>query len=334
MMIIYLVFIRRNKMLNGFFIGMDIGGTHVRIVSCDEAGNEISAVKKVPFVKYGNAETEVVENLCKLIEAAICEKSMENKQLKGIGIALAALFSRKNGDITVWPNNKTWDGFPVKDYLTKRFNVPVLLEDDANSAALGEHFAGAGRGYDNFAYITVSTGIGCGLILNGSLYIGSTGWAGEIGHIKVVEDGPECSCGEKGCLQSVASGPALLRKFKGTQTFKDCSNAEALDLKEVARFAKMGLSDASGLFAEAGEHIGKMAASLVMVLDLQAIILGGGVMEAGDVLLESINTTLNVYLKSFKRDIKVIKSQMGDNNGPIGALNLIIRFADENKFIT
>ena len=321
---------RRGQTLNSFFVGLDVGGTHVRIAAYDESTCHISAVGKAAFKKLSGPEAEVEENVCKRIEAVIRERGRDGKELKGIGISSAAIFDRKSGSIAIWPNNKMWNGFPLKSYLLKRFMVPVVLEDDANSAALGEHLAGAGKGYGDFVYITISTGIGCGLILNNSLYIGSNGWAGEIGHIKVVDDGPECSCGARGCLQSIAAGPAIRRRFAEIKAF---GNHETISLQEVADLAHKGVSEAKSVFGDAGVYIGKMVSNLVMLLDVPLVVLGGGVAEAGDVLFGPINSTLNACLNEFGRDVHVKKCQLGENNGVIGALDLIYRHVNEGNAI-
>ena len=311
--------------MDSFFVGLDVGGTSVRIASYDDSVNSIPDVKKVTFKRLGDARQEVDKNICELISAIVNEKSQENKRLRGIGLSLAALFDRISGEISMWPNNKVWDGFPLNEYLMEKFKVPVLMEDDANSAALGEHFAGAGKGYCNLAYITVSTGVGCGLILNNSLYTGSNGWAGEIGHIKVAEDGLLCRCGNNGCLQSLVSGPSLLEKINRIKISKGWEGFDTLDLKDVVNLACQGDKDAYGIFYEAGVHIGRMITNIVMLLDISLVILGGGVTGAGDLLLKPINKTLNDCLKHFKRNVEIKKSELGDSNGAIGALSLIYR---------
>ncbi len=315
--------------MNTFFIGIDIGGTHVRIATYDETLGYISDIKKVKFKKSGICELEISENICDLITSAINEMKQENKVLKGIGISLAALFERTTGNIVKWPNNMTWNGFELKKYLQSKFNVPVILEDDANSAALGEKLEGAGKGHDNLAYITISTGVGCGLILNNTLITGANGWAGEIGHIKVAEEGPECNCGNKGCLQALVSGPALLKRFKELK--KGCGDTELIQLPEVAVLAGKGDADAIEVFSYAGMHIGKVIANIVMFLDVSAFVIGGGVAEAGNILLDSVRETAAHQLKYFNREVKIEKSGLADINGVIGALGIIYRHINNRE---
>jgi glucokinase len=319
--------------LNSFYLGLDIGGTNVRIVSYDDDTRQISNIKKYAFKKTGDPKDEIDHNIIELVRTVIGEESRPDKELRGIGLSLAALFDRKNGDITVWPNNRSWNSFPIKNYLMEKLNVPVLIEDDANSAALGEHLAGAGKGQNNLAYITISTGIGCGLILNNSLYIGANGWAGEIGHIRVIDDGPECSCGMRGCLQSVASGPAILKRFITLKRHQNSILSPEFDLKDVVNLAKEGDRDSIAAFAETAAYIGKVMAELVMILDIPLIIVGGGVSMAGDILLKPIKEILNNYLEQFNHNIRVVGSQLGDNCGVIGALSLIYRHLNHGKMV-
>lgn len=319
--------------MNSFLLGIDVGGTNIRIASFDASVNRISDIKKFVLKRTGDPVTEINDNLCKPIIQAIEEKQREGKELKGIGLSVASLFERESGKITIWPNNRVWDGFPLKEYLTLKFNVPVVMEDDANSAALGEHLMGAGRGYRNFAYITIGTGVGCGLILNDSLYIGSNGWAGEIGHIRITEKGPECVCGMKGCLQSLISGPALLKKFNEVKCPQNFKTGKPFSLEEIVGMAERGDSDAKGLFSQAGVHIGNVITGLVMLLDISTIILGGGVANSGDLLLKPASNTVNTCLKKFNRDINIKKAQLGEKSGAIGALGLIYENINGGKTI-
>ncbi len=316
----------------GFFLGLDIGGTNVRIASYDVSTFHVFTTEQDSFKRVGDARTEVDHNVCRPVERLVREKSKKGGRLAGIGLSLAALFDRISGDITMWPNNGTWNGFPLKRYLTDKFRVPILLEDDANAAAVGEHQMGAGRGHRDLAYITISTGIGCGLILRDSLYIGSNGWAGEIGHIGVAEDGQECSCGMRGCLQSIASAPAIVRTFNGPGRTDGHEGPEALDLRDVVSVAAHGNAKAVDVLLQAGAYVGKMIAGLVMTLDLSLIILGGGATGAGDLLSEPVRDSVRRCLGVHQRDVKIVRCHLGDSSGTIGALNLIHQYVN-NKAV-
>ena len=315
-----------------FYLGIDMGGTHVRIITYDEAFCGISNIKKVLFRRTGDPRLEVDENLCELITCEVKKKEQENKVLKGIGLSVAAIFDRADGKILLWPNNKVWNGFHLKEYLMSVFNVPIVMEDDANCAALGERLAGLGNSFGNMVYITISTGVGCGIIINNALYTGTNGWAGELGHIRVVDDGPECSCGMKGCFQSLVSGPAILRSFIERNRGKDQFNAVQLDLKEVADLAHNGNYEAREVFLQAGRYIGKMIAGIVMLLDISVVVIGGGVIEAGEVLLKPIRDTFDTHIKLLNRKVALEKTRLGDNNSAIGSLSLIYSYLNSGKY--
>lgn len=313
------------KSLDEFYLGLDIGGTNVRIAYYHVATRLIGGIARVSFKKSATVEAEIKLNINDLINQAITTNGFRPEGLKGVGISLAALFDRKTGEITCWPNNQLWNGFPLRQHLSQNLNVPVLMEDDANSAGFGEYLAGAGKGCDNFAYITVSTGIGCGLVLGGSLFTGAHGWAGEIGHIPIVTDGPLCKCGKRGCLQSLASGPALLNRGRELAAEAGVPLKGLTDLKEVVHLAGAGTVWAVQVFEEAGSYLANMMASLVMTLDLPLIVLGGGVIQAGDLILNPIRQGLDSFFSDSGRNVEVKVSQLVDDSGVIGALNLIYK---------
>jgi glucokinase len=318
--------------MSEFYIGIDLGGTYVRIITYDVADNRISDINKKVFQRKGNVILEVEVNLCSLISAVCAEKEKENKQLAGIGISMAGLFNRETGIITQWPNNTTWNNFELKQYLEDCFHVPIVLEDDANAAAVGEHLIGAGKGYKDFVYITISTGIGCGIIVNDKLFIGYHGWAGEIGHTKITDDNTICTCGSSGCLQSKASGPAILKNFIQTKAFQNIKTFKKFDLEDVVLMAKNENVDAKKVFCEAGLFIGRAIANMVMLLDIPLVILGGGVMEAGDLILQPINDGLMQSLQN-KRCIEIACSKLNNINGTLGALSLVDQYINKESTI-
>ena len=134
-----------------FYIGLDLGGTYFRAITCDKNGQELSEILKVPCERSEDVSLEVENNLMKLIDRVCMEQKKEDKELAGIGIAMAAMFDRATGRISDWPNNKKWKGFPIIQYLKQRYNVPIAIEDDANAAALGEQLKGAAKGMKDFA---------------------------------------------------------------------------------------------------------------------------------------------------------------------------------------
>lgn len=315
-----------------FYLGLDLGGTYFRAVTCDVVGNNTSEITKVKLIRRDNIQSEIEINLFKLIDDVCSYQKKGNKNLAGIGIAMAAMYDRNTGKIFSWSNNNKWNNYPIYQKLTERYNVPIVIEDDANAAALGEKSMGAAKEVDSFVYVTISTGIGSGIVMNNHLLTGKHGWAGDFGHIKVSDEDVVCSCGAKGCLQAMASGPAIVKKFKKISKLKGYDINPDIDLKDIAEMANQGIQEAVDLFKEAGTYIGNALANLVILLDVPIIVLGGGVLNVGFLILDSIKESFQQSLGS-RRNAKIILSSLGDNNGLIGSLSLIDEYIkSRNKF--
>lgn len=314
--------------MNQYYIGIDLGGTNVRIIAAKKGKNKILAYRKERFQKSESGEEEFVLNLVYLVQDVVTELEAKGESMKGIGIALAALFDRKTGVITKWPNNQKWNGLELRSRLEEYFHVPVIMEDDANAAAIGEQAAGAGIGYHDLAYITVSTGIGCGIIVNDTILTGCNGWAGELGHIKVTDDKVKCMCGAVGCLQAVASGPGILKEYME----RSRSQKQKFGLEQVVQLADKGDPVAIDSFRKAGKYIGNAIANVAMLLDIPLFILGGGVLNAGEVIMKPIEEAVNQSLQQ-KRSIQLVVTKNSDRNGLYGAVSLIDQFVNKEKTI-
>lgn len=234
---------------------------------------------------------------------------------RAVGVALAALTDRA-GRVAAWPNRPQWQGLPFGAMLEAELGLPVVIEDDANAAAVGEWIYGAGRGYRHVAVMMVGTGIGAGIILDGRLVRGTHGWAGEAGHITLAPDGPRCVCGRAGCLQALASGRAL---------------------DQLA--ARHGLADAAALAAAAangdpwavaavrahGAWLGVAAATLVNLLDLEAVVIGGGLSRLGALWWQAVADALRDHtLYADQRNVALHRATLAQS-GILGAACLARR---------
>lgn len=311
---------------NYFYIGIDLGGTNVRIIAVEERTKRILAYRKETFQKADSGEKELSINIFRLVDEVCDVCKTKETVIGGIGMALAASFNRKTGVITKWSNNPKWNGIHLREALEKRYQIPVVLEDDANAAALGELIAGKGIGYHDFVYVTISTGIGCGIVINDKLLTGKCGGAGELGHIKVTEDKILCNCGAYGCLQAIASGPAILKRFFGLTK----QSSQNFELQQVVEYAKSGDLAAIEAFRIAGEHIGRAIANVAILLDISLFILGGGVMRAGSFIMYPIEEAISDSLQD-KKKIKLIVSEDSDRSGVFGALALLHQHVSLNK---
>ncbi len=312
---------------DSFYIGMDIGATNVRLLIYDIQKNDLYSFQK-KIIKTGNALEEVDKNICSFIDRTFIDNKFNILFLKGIGIALAANFDRITGEITNWPNRQVWNKFPLKKYLeTKYDNIPVVFEDDANSAALGEYLYHHDDTKNmNCVYITVSTGVGGGLILNKKLFTGEHGLAGEFGHVVIKKNGPVCTCGKKGCLQALVSGSALLKEFikfnphiSGITTLNDVS------------LLVNDNKNAKQLFVNAGKILSDFCINLIQTLDITLIIFGGGVILGNNIMLEVIKDQIAKAFNDTHGQVYIKKSILNSINGALGSLFLVcpVKFDEE-----
>ena len=288
------------------YIGLDVGGTNVRYAYTDELNSKALNCQKRFFIKTGDPYTEVEKNICNIIDAA-------PGHVKGIGISLAAVMDRETGRIKTWPNNPCWNHYELIKHLNDRYNVPIVIEDDANCGAVGEYYSLSSL-VKNMAYITIGTGIGCGLILNGSLFIGENGFAGELGHVWIDEESENvCSCGNKGCFQSMASGPAILKEYNMAAK----TNLESFD--QVCEQYMRNDPSAVKCLSDMISNISRVIYNLVMCLDISLFVIGGGVSNMGAALISKIESKVNGRLEPFERKVSVVQSRWGEFSGVYGA---------------
>jgi glucokinase len=295
-------------------IGLDIGGTWIRVALAD--GGRVLATRATRWPD-GLSPAEEVGHIADFA-VALARESGKVEVVSAAGVSLAAMVDG-DGVVVSWPNRTRWRGLSFKALLEERLGVPVAVEDDANAAALAEWQSGAGRGYRNLLVMTAGTGVGCGLILDGALFRGSRGWAGELGHQVMLPDGAECPCGHRGCLQTLASGRALER-VAATRNLPD---AAALVLA-----AEEGQAWAAGAIAACGGWLGLAAANVVNLLDLEAVIVGGGLCSLPaawwDALGERFDANL---LNRTERRVVLRKATLTEGAGLAGATSLARRLA-------
>ncbi len=305
------------------YVGVDIGATNIRFLLYNVQQDKCYQGFTKRLMSYASVQKEIEMNICCALEEALALNHLTLQNVRGIGIVMAPNFDRQTGRIVRWPNHKSWEGFGLKDYLHDRLGEDreIIFEDDANGAALAEYLYNrndiSGK---SCAYITVSTGVGGGFILNDHLYIGEHGWAGEIGHMVFGNNHILCGCGKKGCIQTLISGPAILEKFQKRYGNK----YNVTDLKEVSVLAGNGNADAVSVFKEAGNVLAIFCANLVEMLDVSCVILGGGVLQqGGNIMVETVKAYIEHLYDNSSRSILIKKSELGDSNGVIGGLALV-----------
>lgn len=300
-------------------IAIDIGGTHIRV-----AAYEPDSTKPIAHTRtksLGNTPG-VFDRLVQAVETI-----WQEGQVIAIGIASPGPLDPYTGTILETPNIREWVNFPVGPKLSERFGVPVYLDNDANLAGLAEWQYGAGRGHQNLVYLTISTGIGGGVISHNQLLRGYHGMGAELGHMIIDADGPPCGCGQNGHVESFSSGPAIARYVREQINAGQKSTLHAdpnLSAAQIADAARAGDALAISAFARAGEYLGIGVANYLTIFDPSILIFGGGVSQVGDLLFKPFEESLrrHVLHPHYLDNLVITKAALGDDAGLLGALAL------------
>jgi len=309
-------------------VGVDIGGTNIKIAMVSKEGEIIYSNSVPTRAEMGYEYT--VSNIKQAISDLIKETKIDKTLIEGIGLGFPGQIDCDNGVVRHLPNIPGWNNVPIAQILETEFGITTKVDNDVRCAALGELNFGAGKGCKNLICITVGTGIGSGLIVNGKLVRGANNAAGEIGHIKLqIHDGPICGCGDTGCLEAFASGPAIVAMAEeyilgGKSTkYREMANPDITPYI-VCEAAKQGDAVAKKIFEIIGEYIGIGMASVVNLLNPEKIVIGGGVADAGEILFDPIKKTIADRAMPIQASsVEVVPAQLGNTAGVIGASLLI-----------
>ncbi len=290
------------------YAGFDLGGTQLKYGLINEHSQ---------IIYHSRIDTpDNTKELFQLMKTLWEELQTKQKErIAAAGFGIPGIFSSKKNKILQSPNYPEIDNLDINKALKKFIPVPFKINNDANLAAYGEFKAGAGKGSDSLVLLTVGTGIGGGVVLNKTLWQGECGFAGEVGHIIVNHSGERCNCGNKGCLETEASGPKIVRNY--VQLKKENKNLTA---KDIALLAKKGDPDAKQAFNQAGYFLGIGLGTIINLLNPDKIILGGGVMKSASLLLTP--AAREAAKRSFKASFKcceILKAELGNKAGIIGS---------------
>lgn len=312
-------------------IGIDIGGTKIAGALVDAQG-QIVLEERVPS-PAGDPEA-MVDAVVGLIE-----RLSANHEVIGAGVAAAGFIDADQSTIIYAPNI-SWRNEPFKAKLEAKLNIPVIIENDANAAGWAEYRYGAGRGFKHMIMLTIGTGVGGAVITDSHMLRGGFGIAGELGHLRVVPDGLLCGCGQNGCLESYASGTALLRTARelaasnspeGDRLREIEAEAGQLTGLEVYKAILEGDKGALRLLSELGSWLGQAIGSLVAVLDPEVVVIGGGVSAARDLLLNPIREAYLAHLpaRGYRPELKITTAEFVNDAGVVGAADLVrVAFRD------
>ncbi len=311
------------------YIGVDVGGTKIMIILAAEDGS-IKGSLRLDTRSADGAEI-TMERIAEGIKECCKSSNYSLQQVKAIGLGVPGPLNLEKQEVTLAPN-LGWENVPVIRMLKERIDLPCYMENDANVAAWGEKVLGAGKPFENFIYLTISTGIGGGLILNNKLYSGAWGAGGELGHTIIDPEGRQCSCGNRGCLEAMASGQALEKMAREAAAREDGEGLLALspheiDGKTITDLARQGDPAALSIMKEITFYLGIGLANFVHIFNPQAIILGGGVMGASDLLLGPVEEEMKKHLlPGFNGRLKILAAELGDMVGAKGAAMLAKEF--------
>jgi glucokinase len=307
-------------------LAIDLGGTKIIAAAVLSTGEIIS--RKYSLTLADEGPRPVINRLSSAVAETMAQARLKTSDIAGIGIAAAGIIDTKEGIVTTSPNLSGWRDVPLRDIIAERLGLTTYLINDASAAALGEHRFGAGRGVDNLIYLTVSTGIGGGIIIDGELYLGADGCAGEIGHMIIETHGPQCNCGKFGCLEALASGSAMTRESVRRLNQGEKSSIielvdgrlEGITAETVSLAARQGDSLACDIVARAANYLGIGLANLVNIFNPELIVIGGGVSKMGNMLLAPARKAVReLAFKLPARTARIVRARLGSNAGIIGA---------------
>jgi glucokinase-like ROK family protein len=310
---------------SGMVAGIDMGATHLTVLIANFSA-QVLAEKEIPF-DIADGPKACIDQADRLLTELLNGANLELCRLAAIGLGVPGPIVTKAGMVLAPPLMPGWDRFPIRDTLEKRWGCPVSLNNDAELGVLGEWAYGAGRGAQNLAYIKVGTGIGAGLFMDGQIYRGATGSAGEIGHMTIDENGPLCICGNRGCLEAMAGGKAIAAKAREAiannkrTELAGLSPVEGITVMEIAKAAARGDLVAQEILAEAGDQLGVAIASLVNLFNPDIVVVGGGVAQTGDLFLEPIRKAVQKRsLPAAAYAVRITTSLLGKRSSSMGAV--------------
>ena len=309
-----------------YAIGIDVGGTKINAGVVDRNGAVLHR-----FLTRAHSEKDpesVIETILAAYKKLRQDSGLRDEEVAGTCVGFAGTVNGHTGTVLVSSNLPAWDHFPLRDHIQRSIGAPVLFDNDTNLCALGEHLFGAGRGYHDMCYVTLSTGFGLGIILNDRLHLGNTGTAGEIGHAVAVVNGSACTCGKKGCLMAYTSAVGISRMayeaiHEGRATvLRDMLPPDGARFRgeDVAEAARQGDEVAISILHTAGYYFGVGLSLIVQIINPQLIVLGGGLTRTGPLLMEAAAEALKENVQEQLADsVRMVPWQLGDDLGVIGA---------------
>lgn len=293
-----------------YIIGIDLGATNIKFGLIYKG--KITSKKSLPTRNFPSRDN-LISGLCRTIEEILSEAKILKKNLLGIGIGLPGPVDSVNGVVHYFPNIQGWRNVRLRDIIKKRTGLPVFIDNDANLMTLAEARIGHAKGKTNAIGITLGTGVGGGIIVQGKLYRGSSLSAGEIGHIPLNESGPKCPCGGFACLERYVGNSHILSEAKK-------SFGETITLEELSRLSSKGDKKAREIWEDTARHLGNALSGVVNFFNPDTVIIGGGVANAGKIIFDTVKKIIRERAMPIQaKAVRIVKAKLGNDAGMIGA---------------
>lgn len=300
--------------MTDYSIGVDLGGTNLRAAAIDRNGRIIAKISG--STQYSSGRDAILSHIVTAIRGA--QLQVEDGNLLGVGIGIPGYIQIETGVVIGSANLPAFDGYPVRDEIQRQLGIPIILENDANAAAMGEQWMGAGRGVKDLVLLTLGTGIGGGIIADGRILHGFLGMAGELGHMTVIPDGNPCGCGNYGCLERHASATAVVSMGRALGLGDTNLTAE-----DVYNLAKEGNQRAKAVFESMGRSLGIAIANLINIFNFPLYLLSGGALGSWDCFAPTMFEQVRRRSFTFTRtDTKIDRATLGNEAGLYGAAYL------------
>jgi glucokinase len=299
-------------------IGVDLGGTNLRTALLTSEGDILDKHKEATHASDG--WKEIVKRLIQNIEGQQKIANQKGFSVAAVGVGAPGVIQVDKGIVVKSPNFPDWNNLPLKDELEKALRLPVMIENDANAAALGEQWCGAGMGIGSMILLTLGTGVGGGIVLNKQIWHGADGMAGEIGHMTIIPDGRKCGCGNTGCLEMYASARGIVQSYRDAGGAAEMAMQSEITSAQVYREASNGNARAVKVMQDMGRILGIGIANLINIFNPEMVVIGGGVRDAWPLFIDSMRT--EIRRRAFEvpaARTQILPSKLGDDAGTVGA---------------
>jgi glucokinase len=301
-------------------IGVDLGGTNTRTALVALNGDILEKQKEETLAAEGHEK--VIAKLIRNIDRQRANADQYGRRVAAVGVGAPGVIHEQTGVVVKSPNFPDWNDLPLKQILERELKLPVFIENDANAAALGEQWRGAAKDIRSMIFLTLGTGVGGGIILDGRIWHGADGMAGEVGHMTIIPDGRSCGCGNRGCLEMYASSRGIVMTFKAMCAGKhlDAEDRKEVTSAQIYQAARNGDTVAHLVMKDMGRYLGIGVANLINIFNPEMVVIGGGVKAAWDLFIDATREEVRKRAFTYAAErTKIVPSMLGDEAGMVGA---------------